>query len=185
MAPCYESRKRLPPDTCCPPVVNRLAAVSEHCCSRPLFFPTRGNQMENTKRNPNQSGGGPLKSLLEASTTTSNNDATPASKSLSQRHAGTIPRFLIVKRKEGDFCKVSSFLIEKVIQETVGTLKSARKIREGLRIETNNMNQSKKLLGLKKFGNYEIEVTPHASLNYTKGVVTDLLIVQLLKLQQI
>ena len=91
---------------------------------------------------------------------------------LSQRTAESSPRFLIVKRKEGDFTKVSPFLIEKVLSGNIGNVKSARKIKEGLLIESNNPTQSKKLLSLKKFHEFDVEVTPHMSLNYSKGVVT-------------
>ena len=48
-------------------------------------------------------------------------------------------RFFVIKRKEGDFSKTSSFLIEKAIQSVVGKVKSIKKLLSGeLLIEIQN-----------------------------------------------
>lgn len=83
-----------------------------------------------------------------------------------------VPRFLIVKRAEGDFSSVSPFLIDKVLTGLIGQVNSVRKINEGLLIEAKTTNQARKLLEVKKFYEFDVTVTPHNSLNYTKGVIT-------------
>lgn len=75
------------------------------------------------------------------------------------------PHFLVMKKKEGDFSKVSPFLIDRIVSECAGVTKSVKKI------ETANATQSKKLLSLKRFADDEVEVIPHNTLNYCKGVV--------------
>lgn len=83
-----------------------------------------------------------------------------------------VPRYLIVKQKEGDFANVSPFLIQKSITACAGSaVKDIKKIGSGLMIETLNDEQGRKLLSMEKFGDVEVEVSPHATLNTTKGVV--------------
>ncbi|KAG5880218.1 hypothetical protein JTB14_032577 [Gonioctena quinquepunctata] len=43
---------------------------------------------------------------------------------------------------------------------------------DGLLVETGSTNQTKKLLELTKFHDYDVSVSPHVSLNQSKGVVT-------------
>lgn len=90
----------------------------------------------------------------------------------SQESMDIVPRFLVVKRKEGDFANVSPFLIDKVLSSVVGAVQSIRKIREGLLIETSSTSQARKLLKMEKFHDIEVSVVPHSSLNFTKGVIT-------------
>ena len=85
---------------------------------------------------------------------------------------GNVPRYLIIERVEGDFSTVSPFLIDKALTGLIGQVNSIRKIREGLLVETKTAKQAKKLLDTKKFHEFDITVTPHNSLNYTKGVIT-------------
>ncbi|CAH1110656.1 unnamed protein product [Psylliodes chrysocephalus] len=84
---------------------------------------------------------------------------------------GPAHRFLIVKRKEGDFNNTNPFLIQKFIYGKVGELENLKKIKDGLLIETKSAAQSKVLLAMKKFLEYDIEVLPHNRLNYAKGVI--------------
>lgn len=83
-----------------------------------------------------------------------------------------LPRFLIIKRIEGDFSTMSPFLIDKVLVGNVGQVNSVRKINDGLLVETKSNNQSRRLLDMKKFHDFEVTITPHSSLNYSKGVIT-------------
>lgn len=122
--------------------------------------------------NTGDGNGGPSKSPPNKKDRRVNQGAAKVPMLLSQGNAEITPRFLIVKRREGDFSKVSPFLIEKVLSGLVGNVKSVKKNKEGLLIETNNPNQTKKLLKQTKFHEFDIEVTPHAFLNYSKGVIT-------------
>ncbi|CAH1107740.1 unnamed protein product [Psylliodes chrysocephalus] len=88
-----------------------------------------------------------------------------------QETMGPAPRFLIVKRKEGDFNNTNPFLIQKFIYGKVGEVKNLKKIKDGLLIETKSAAQSKVIVGMKKFLEYDIEVLPHNRLNYAKGVI--------------
>lgn len=81
------------------------------------------------------------------------------------------PRFLVVKRTEGDFTRVNPFIIEKSIYSFAGSPKNIRKIKDGLLIETTSAAQSRRLLELKKLSEFSVEVTPHQSLNTSRGVI--------------
>ncbi|CAH1106017.1 unnamed protein product [Psylliodes chrysocephalus] len=81
------------------------------------------------------------------------------------------PRFLIVKRKEGDFSTTNPFLIQKYLYGKVGQVKNVRKIRDGLLIETSSAAQSRQISQLKNLLEFEIEVTAHSTLNNAKGVI--------------
>lgn len=84
------------------------------------------------------------------------------------------PTFLIVKRvgDEG-FTKVSPFFINKFITGLVGEVKNIKKLRDGsLLVETFKGPQTETLLSCKDFGGqFPIEVTPHETLNFSKGII--------------
>lgn len=100
-------------------------------------------------------------------------DAAPREKRqrISSDNDDPLPTFLILKRSEGDFGKVSPFLISKLLKAVSGDPKSVRKIREGLLIETKSNYQSEKLLALKSLGEFDVSVIAHSTLNTSKGVV--------------
>lgn len=81
------------------------------------------------------------------------------------------PRFLIIRKSQGDFSRESPFLIQKLLFGIVGNLKNIRKINEGLLVETVSSAQSTRLLNTKRLGENTIVVEPHKSLNVVKGVV--------------
>lgn len=82
------------------------------------------------------------------------------------------PRFLIIKRKDGnDFSKVSPFVIAKILYGLVGDLKQVKKIKDGLLVETVSAAQSKRLAKVDMFGEMQVEIVSHGSLNICKGVV--------------
>lgn len=81
------------------------------------------------------------------------------------------PRFLLVKKVEGDFSRDSPFFISRVIYGLIGETKDIKKVRDGLLINTVSRAQSIRLSKIKRFGDFQVEVTPHATLNYCKGVI--------------
>lgn len=86
----------------------------------------------------------------------------------------TSPTYLIMKRTGDEgFKKVSPFFIDKFITGLVGNVRKIKKIRDGsLLIETSNRQQSETLLLCTDFGGqFPIQVTPHKTLNYSKGVI--------------
>ncbi|XP_018576628.1 uncharacterized protein LOC108915146 [Anoplophora glabripennis] len=87
------------------------------------------------------------------------------------RETGNPPRFLIVKRIEGDFARVNPFTIEKNLYGVIGNAKNISKIREGLLVETVSAAQSRCLLKAKKIGEFAVEVVPHNNLNTSRGVI--------------
>ncbi|GBM13554.1 hypothetical protein AVEN_68909-1, partial [Araneus ventricosus] len=69
--------------------------------------------------------------------------------------------------------RTSPVEIEKAITETVGEVKSTKKLRSGdLLVEVHSRKQSQQIVKLKNFSNIPISVSPHASLNSSKGVIT-------------
>ncbi|CAH1110610.1 unnamed protein product [Psylliodes chrysocephalus] len=82
-----------------------------------------------------------------------------------------LPRFLVVKRKEGDFSKISPFLIEKALNGICGPTKMTKKTKEGLLLETVSPRQAKKILTMTKLCDIEVEVIPHKTLNNSKGII--------------
>ncbi|XP_031332884.1 uncharacterized protein LOC116163173 [Photinus pyralis] len=82
-----------------------------------------------------------------------------------------VPRFLVLKRKEGDFTNVSPFLISKTIYGIIGNVKEVKKVKGELCIETVSSKQSKQMLKCERFAGFEIVVEPHKTLNTSRGVV--------------
>ncbi|GBO16030.1 hypothetical protein AVEN_115801-1 [Araneus ventricosus] len=86
------------------------------------------------------------------------------------------PTFFLIKRSSTsneNFHTVSPFLVEKAIIATVGEVKSTKKLRSGdLLVEVHSRKQSQQIVKLKTFSNIPITVSPHASLNSSKGVIT-------------
>ncbi|GBN77880.1 hypothetical protein AVEN_259266-1 [Araneus ventricosus] len=86
------------------------------------------------------------------------------------------PTFFLIKRSSTsneNFHTVSPFLVEKAIIATVGEVKSTKKLRSGdLLVEVHSRKQSQQIVKLKTFSNIPVTVSPHASLNSSKGVIT-------------
>ncbi|GBM33689.1 hypothetical protein AVEN_100235-1, partial [Araneus ventricosus] len=86
------------------------------------------------------------------------------------------PTFFLIKRSSTsneNFHTVSPFLVEKAIIATVGEVKSTKKLRSGdFLVEVHSRKQSQQIVKLKTFSNIPITVSPHASLNSSKGVIT-------------
>ncbi|GBM44453.1 hypothetical protein AVEN_190764-1 [Araneus ventricosus] len=86
------------------------------------------------------------------------------------------PTFFLIKRSSTsneNFNTVSTFLVEKAIITTVGEVKSTKKLRSGdLLVEVHSREQSQQIVKLKHFSTIPITVSPYASLNSSKGVIT-------------
>ncbi|GIY76449.1 RNA-directed DNA polymerase from mobile element jockey [Caerostris darwini] len=82
-------------------------------------------------------------------------------------------RFFIISIPETAVSK-SPFAIEKGLKGILGTPKSVKKLRSGdLLIETSNALQSKSLLSAKLFLGQPIIVSPHKTLNTSRGVISE------------
>ncbi|CAH0547301.1 unnamed protein product [Brassicogethes aeneus] len=87
------------------------------------------------------------------------------SKSSKDNHIATekdvnVTRFLVIKRTdEENFFKL------------LGEVKSIKKIRDGILVETKSNKQSIKLLNLVRFGEYDVKVLKHNTFNTSKGII--------------
>ena len=82
--------------------------------------------------------------------------------------------FLIIKSNDENqsICKLSPFIIEKQIQSILGTPKSVKKLRnETLLVECRTRQQSENLCKITSFFNIKVSVSPHISLNSSKGII--------------
>ncbi|XP_055924733.1 uncharacterized protein LOC129956811 [Argiope bruennichi] len=90
--------------------------------------------------------------------------------------ATNFPTFFIIKRSSDTnetFHSVSPFLVEKAITSTVGEVKSTKKLRCGdLLVEVCSRKQSQQIVKMKALSNIPVTVSPHASLNSSKGVIS-------------
>ncbi|XP_067126763.1 uncharacterized protein [Centruroides vittatus] len=75
---------------------------------------------------------------------------------------------------EKPLAKCSPFLIQKLFESTIGHLKKIQKLRSGdLLVETASLQQTTKLLSITTLGDMGISVTPHGSLNSSRGVISE------------
>ncbi|GBN26720.1 hypothetical protein AVEN_56155-1 [Araneus ventricosus] len=85
-------------------------------------------------------------------------------------------RFFILKRTSSTnetFHSVSPFLVEKAISGYLGEIPSVRKLRSGdLLVEVSSQKQAQIIIKLNNLASIPVTVTPHASLNFSKGVVS-------------
>lgn len=81
-------------------------------------------------------------------------------------------RFLLVKRNDDEnFDTVSPFAISNTLYGLIGETKNVKKTREGLLVEVKSNQQAQRLLQVQQFGSFSVMVTPHGTLNSSKGVV--------------
>ncbi|GBN88506.1 hypothetical protein AVEN_193971-1 [Araneus ventricosus] len=84
--------------------------------------------------------------------------------------------FFILKRnsaKNENFHTVSPFLVEEAMSGSVGVVKSIRKLRScDLLIEVSSRKQANQILKLKALSTIPVSVSPHKSLNFSKGVIS-------------
>ena len=85
-----------------------------------------------------------------------------------------VPRFLIIHSEEEgkDISSLSPFLIHKTNMSVAGEPKSIKTLRSGdLLIQCAKESHEKNLMKMKKFCDLKCTVTPHSSLNVSKGIV--------------
>ncbi|XP_055936750.1 uncharacterized protein LOC129966353 [Argiope bruennichi] len=86
------------------------------------------------------------------------------------------PTFFIIKRSSATndtFHSVSPFLVERGITGNIGEVKSIKKLRSGdLLVEVQSRKQSVQIMKLKSLENIPVIVSPHSSLNSSRGVIT-------------
>lgn len=83
-------------------------------------------------------------------------------------------RFFIIKPTQGSFEKISPFLIQKTVNSMVGNVKNIKKLRSGdLLIEVANSSQAKNIKKLSHFQNIPVSVSPHTTLNFSRGVISE------------
>lgn len=75
----------------------------------------------------------------------------------------------MIERDNGNFTKTSPFLIRrKITVEEGSSVKSAKKIGNGLFVETENdaQTQTRRFLSMKQVGGVDVTVTPYGTINY-------------------
>ncbi|GBN70055.1 hypothetical protein AVEN_120767-1 [Araneus ventricosus] len=84
--------------------------------------------------------------------------------------------FFIIKRissQNENFHSVSSFLVQKGINSSIGGVKSIKKLRSrDLLIEDSSRKQAQQILKLKTLSTLPVTVSAHSTLNSSKGVIT-------------
>ncbi|KFM63744.1 hypothetical protein X975_11598, partial [Stegodyphus mimosarum] len=84
------------------------------------------------------------------------------------------PRFLLVSSPSGEMQKMSPFLINKYIHSSIGEPRNIKRLRSGdLLIDTTSAIQSVSLLKLTKLGQIDVTVSAHKTLNYSRGVISE------------
>ncbi|XP_023232241.1 uncharacterized protein LOC111632103 [Centruroides sculpturatus] len=86
------------------------------------------------------------------------------------------PAYLIVHAMgETTLSKRSPFLIQKLFESTIGHLKKIQKLRSGdLLVEAASPQQSEKLMKTKSLEDIQVTITPHTSLNSSRGVISEI-----------
>ncbi|GBN35910.1 hypothetical protein AVEN_131891-1 [Araneus ventricosus] len=95
--------------------------------------------------------------------------------SLSQQHSNALSKYFIISSETRNDLKTSSpILIHKSIISIAGEVKSIKKLSNGnILIEVLNSKQAEHLKKLEKIGNIKVAVSPHYTLNHSKGVVSE------------
>ena len=85
------------------------------------------------------------------------------------------PRWLVIQSKDDNrqsLDRVTVFAIGKSLKAQIGTLDTVKRLQRGdLLVQTNNKKYSEMLLGMTSLADVPVKVSPHRSLNSSKGVV--------------
>ena len=82
-------------------------------------------------------------------------------------------RKVLLKLMNENICKLSPFLIKKVLDGYIGRAKFVKKLRsEELLIKTVSAQQTEKLLQMKKFHSYDVTCRTPYNINTVKGVIS-------------
>lgn len=104
----------------------------------------------------------------------SDHDSNNASDSFSFLQQQSFPRWLIIEGTDtgNPLNVVSPFALGKALSCQIGTLKTVKRLqRGGLLVETDSHIYSKSLLNLTCLAGVPVKVSPHRSLNVSKGVI--------------
>nr|XP_042912728.1 uncharacterized protein LOC122272794 [Parasteatoda tepidariorum] len=83
-------------------------------------------------------------------------------------------KFLVLSSAEKKLSSMSPFLVQKSLETHIGNPKHVKPMPSGdLLVETNSTKQTTSLLKLNQIGNVKITVTPHNTLNISKGVISE------------
>ena len=124
----------------------------------------------------------------QKSTTPQKTDKTGKPSKLGKRHRPSLtdsesdseqiptswPSFLVIKptNKEKSFLTVSPFAINKALLGIAGEMKTIKKLGNGeLMVECGRKSHSDNLLKCKSFINFPVTVSPHRSLNSSRGII--------------
>lgn len=159
----------------------RLTQASGALSGWTMALAARGTKMQSSSNSSSTAGGkgGPLVDTntqpSKRARVTSPSDKSKAQNSSVQSnraHSASPNVFLIIKRKDGSFDKVSPFYVQKGLEGIAGPLKSVKRLRNGtMLVETNNAKQVSKFEKATHLGEFPIEMELHNTLNYSKGVV--------------
>ena len=84
----------------------------------------------------------------------------------------SFPHFLMVETTNETPIDFSIFTIQKILQCAVGNVKSAKKLRNGtVLLEVDSKQMATRALAMTNWLNIDIKVTPHRSLNSSRGVI--------------
>ncbi|GBN43431.1 hypothetical protein AVEN_119220-1 [Araneus ventricosus] len=93
---------------------------------------------------------------------------------LANQNCNAYSRFFVINSENNTLKNTSPILIHKSIVAFVGETKSIKKLNNGsLLIEVTNSKQAENIKKLKRIRNIEVTVTPHRTLNYSKGVISE------------
>jgi len=99
----------------------------------------------------------------------------PGSGSSDEEEMEHFSRWLVIQATDDNrqsFNRLSPFVIGKALKCQVGTLETVKRLQRGdLLVQTNNRSYSELLLGMTSLADVPVKVSPHRSLNSSKGVV--------------
>ena len=88
------------------------------------------------------------------------------------RKCNNFQSFFVVEPRDGKIINLSIFGIQKLLKCAVGDVKSAKKLRSGaVLVEVSSKQQADNALKMTTWVDVPIKVTPHRSLNSSKGVI--------------
>jgi len=83
-------------------------------------------------------------------------------------------RWLVIESNDSDqpLTRLSPFVLGKALNAQIGTLKSIKRLQRGdVFVETDRSTYSRMLLGLTQLAGVPVKVSPHISLNTSRGVI--------------
>lgn len=94
--------------------------------------------------------------------------------SKTQINEGNWPKYLVIQdvnQTESSILSLSPFAIAKGIEGIAGEPKTVKKLRDGILVEVTKKSHSDNLLKCGTFVNHPVTVSPHRTLNSSKGVI--------------